>query len=234
MMIQLLGSTAILMVSGFVVLYSQIPRYRRYWHKLAVQSPPPGALIYAALGDSAGQGIGATRPQKSYVGLMAQALEQRTGRPVHVVNLSVSGAKLADCVRQQLPQLKLIKPDLVTIEIGANDMIAWDEASFAEDMKTLLRQVPEHTIVSDIPYFGGGRYKRYEPHVQVAGRVIRGLAERYDIQVAPLYESTRKYDGLQTMAIDILHPSNRGYQNWFNAFWQVAGEHYKRGDTSLV
>lgn len=220
-MILLIGAIPVVILSGLAALYLQIPFYKWYWHRLANRPVPAEAFVYVVLGDSAAQGIGATRPQKSYVGLVAQALVHYTGRPVHVINLSVSGAQLTDCLHQQLPLLKSIKPDLVTIEIGANDMNRWDGAAFSKGMKALLKQVPKCTVISDIPYFGGGRYRRYEQNVQSAGRIIRKWAKQYNVPVAPLYQTTKEHDGLRIMTIDLLHPSNKGHKNWFNAFWQV-------------
>lgn len=92
-----------------------------------------GALLYVARGDSAAQGIGASRPERGYVGLVAQRLRDTTGRPVQVVNLSRSGARIADVLERQLPELAALgrTPDLLTVAIGGNDVRAYDRATFA-------------------------------------------------------------------------------------------------------
>ena len=51
-----------------------------------------GVLRYVAIGDSAAQGIGASRPDRSYVGVLADDIHAATGRSVRVINLSISGA----------------------------------------------------------------------------------------------------------------------------------------------
>ena len=73
-----------------------VSRYADYW---AVPRGEAGGLLYVALGDSAAQGVGASRPELGYVGLLAQRMREQTGRPVQVVNLSRSAARLADLVR---------------------------------------------------------------------------------------------------------------------------------------
>lgn len=57
--------------------------------------PQDGALTYAALGDSAGVGVGVDDPAQGYVGVIANRLAEMTGETIRLVNLSVSGAMVA-------------------------------------------------------------------------------------------------------------------------------------------
>ena len=75
---------------------------RRAWARRAQQ---PGELLYVAIGDSAAQGVGARDLDASYVGLLAARCSGRPGRTVRVVNLSRYGARLADALDRQLPEL---------------------------------------------------------------------------------------------------------------------------------
>jgi len=70
-----------------------------------------GGLLYVALGDSSAQGIGASRPERGYVGLVAQHVRESTGQPVLVINLSRSGARIDDVLDRQLPALRGLRPD---------------------------------------------------------------------------------------------------------------------------
>lgn len=76
-------------------LRRSVGRYAAFWRNRQRAQEADGAgdaqggLLYVALGDSAAQGIGASRPDRGYVGLLAAALEQAGGRPVQLVNLSV-------------------------------------------------------------------------------------------------------------------------------------------------
>ncbi len=199
-------------------LYLQISRYRAYWQKRASQTVPDNALVYVALGDSAAQSIGATSPDKGYVGLIAAELEQKYRCPVHVINISKSGTRVIDVLREQIPQLKNHKPDIITIEAGANDMSTFNEATFRSEMNELMAALPPQTVISDIPYYGGGRKRNLEVNAVAASRIISELAVQYGLKVAPLHEITKARDNLLTMSFDILHPSNRGYRNWYLAF----------------
>ncbi|MHB8274889.1 MAG: hypothetical protein ACYDC9_09005 [Dermatophilaceae bacterium] len=61
--------------------------------------------MYVTLGGSAAQGVGASSPRRGYVSLVAEQLSRSTGRPVRVINLSRSGARVRDVVDEQQPRL---------------------------------------------------------------------------------------------------------------------------------
>jgi acyl-CoA thioesterase-1 len=203
------------------ILYSQVERYKQYWATERDRDAEPGSVSYIALGDSGAQGIGATRPEKSYVGLLANSIGNKTNQPVHITNLSVSGAKVADVSRVQIPQLKgqtITDDTIITLSIGGNDAVHRNP-NFATDIDKLFSQLPKQTIVSDVGYFGGGRFNTRESYVQEVNPLLYEAAEKYGLTIAPLYKVTKERNSLFTNAIDIFHPSNRGYQNWYDAFW---------------
>jgi len=89
-----------------VLLAQSVDGYRTYW---AGPRGEPGGLVYVALGDSAAQGIGASHPERGYVGLLAERIREQTGRPVQVVNLSRSGATVRDLLDTQLSPLRELR-----------------------------------------------------------------------------------------------------------------------------
>lgn len=184
-----------------------------YWRQQTQQS---GELTYVALGDSAAQGIGASRPSKGYVGLLAQRLAAQTGKSIRVVNLSVSGAKIQDVIDKQIPQLQHYQADFVTIEIGANDVVAFDAAAFQARYEALVPLLPANTVVSNMPNFGG-RIHRVNA-VNVANKIIIRAAATRNLQVADLYHYTKSRESPFNYAADFFHPSNRGHRNWADAF----------------
>ncbi|GAC1392405.1 MAG: hypothetical protein NVSMB46_08190 [Candidatus Saccharimonadales bacterium] len=205
-------------------LRSNVRSYRDYWIKTAQQPRTTGSLNYIALGDSAAQAIGASSPTKGYVGLIADSLQQKTQRPIHITNVSVTGAKIADVIHNQLPRLSQLKIDahtVVTIEIGANDMSRYDKNVFRTSFDELCSKLPPQTIVSDLPYFGGGRANNHERSAREASDIIQEITAKYNLRLARLHESTKKYDGINVYAADFFHPSNQGYKNWYVAFWDV-------------
>lgn len=197
------------------ILNETLPVNSKWWREYAKHE---GDLLYVAIGDSAAQGIGASKPAHSYVGLLAERVRQLTGRTVRVVNLSVSGATTALAVSNQLPRLRRLKPDLVTVAIGANDIVNFDAAQFEANIREVFASLPQHAVVADLPCF----YLPWnERKVAAANRIVRTVAAQYGLQVAPLHETTlrRGIRGILTeFAIDMFHPNDGGYRVWASAF----------------
>ena len=191
----------------------------RWWRDTGLEQ---GELLYVALGDSAAQGVGASLPGRSYVGLIARHLRERTGRSVRVVNLSVSGARLREALAIQLPLLRGLEPDILTVAVGANDIAAFDPARFEQELEELYSALPPGAIVADLPSFYIGVA---EKNVRLANAVVRRLARRYGFEVAPLHAATTRQGvaryALNQVAADFFHPNDRGYRVWASAFLPV-------------
>lgn len=189
-----------------------------YWSAPQGQS---GGLLYVALGDSTAQGIGASRPDRGYVGLLAQRLRESTGQPVQVVNLSRSGARISDVLDRQLPALAAMvrRPDLLTVAIGGNDVRAYDRTRFGKQAERLAAALPAGAYVADTPYFMHGRWERDAR--QAAGALTDAVTDR-GLRSVPLHEALRA-QGLRAMltqfAADWFHPNDRGHEVWAEAFW---------------
>lgn len=214
-------------VTRLGILYSQVDRYRQYWVAERERSAESGTIRLIALGDSSAQGIGASRPERGYVGLLAESIEEMRNQPVQVINLSVSGATVRDVIQKQLPTLQnvnLRSSDIVVMTIGGNDVVqnTRPESEYiAEDILSLMRAVPQQTIVADIAYFGGGRYKSREQTVQDYNRLIWQAAQDQTLATADLYTVTKQRDNWRVYSADLFHPSDHGYQNWHDAFWPL-------------
>lgn len=214
----LVGITILTIIIHIVLLYRQIPQYARYWAAQNKQKSADKSLIYVALGDSTAQAIGAKHPQKGYVGLVAAYLRQTTNRPVHIINISASGARLQDVLDSQLSQLANYKPDIITMEIGANDMKNYNKVQFEKQFNLILDRLPSTAVVSDLPWFGHGRHSNSSPNAIEASTFIRQELQARGFNIAPLQETTRVNDSLKVYAADLFHPSDTGYQNWAKAF----------------
>lgn len=220
----LAAALALLLLAGAVwavklaqVVRSVDPR-AEYW---SVPQGDTGGLLYVALGDSAAQGIGASSPGNGYVGLVAERLRESTGRPVEVVNLSRSGARIGDVLDRQLPALAALgrEPDLVTVAVGGNDIRAYDEQMFARQAERLVAALPAGSYVADAPYFMHGRWQR---DAQQAADLLRDAAATHGQRPVPLHDALRA-QGWQAMltqfAADWFHPNDRGHRVWADAFW---------------
>jgi len=199
-----------------------VGRYTDYW---SVQRGAAGGLLYVALGDSAAQGIGASRPERGYVGRLAERMREQSGRPVQVMNLSRSGARLADLVRDQLPRLAELSPDLVTVDIGGNDVILYDAERFSRLVCELTAGLPAGAFVADVPYFMHGHWER---RAAETGRMLAGCAEANGLYVVRLHEAEQARGPaamLTDFAADWFHPNDRGHRVWADAFWDRIANH---------
>ena len=199
-----------------VRLAQSVAVYRAYW---AEPRGEPGGLLYVALGDSAAQGIGASRPERGYVGLLAERIREQTGRPVRVVNLSSSGATIRDLLDMQLPRLRELRPDVVTVEVGGNDVRSYDPARFSADVDELTAALPVGTLIADVPDFMHGRWG--DRAAEAAGIVAAG-AGAHQLRIVPLHDAQRDRGAgamLTDFAADWFHPTDRGHRVWADAFW---------------
>ncbi|WP_374009535.1 SGNH/GDSL hydrolase family protein [Leifsonia sp. LS-T14] len=200
---------------GRVRLNELLPVHSKWWRDAAND---PGDLLYVAIGDSAAQGIGASAPKNSYVGVIADHLRSVTGRSVRVANLSVSGATVALAVADQLPRFASLQPDIMTVSIGANDIANFDPQRFRAGLRAVFAAVPDHAIVADLPYFFLPWNERL---VAEGNRILREEAAARGLQVVPLHDTMRR-EGLRGIftqfAEDLFHPNDHGYRVWASAF----------------
>jgi len=215
----LVASLAVLV--GLVILFCNKLVLPHYWRGKANQ---PGTFTLVVVGDSAAQGLGASRPDYSFVGLLTTRIEQETGQTVRIINLSRSGATVRDALERQAPYLAAYDADLIVLEIGANDMKQYDGSTaevFAKNYEQLLQILPpDKSIAVDLPVFGGR--KNLTRRSDNANQVIRKLATTYNVPVAPLYETLKQHQSPWIYASDLFHPNNRGYRLWYDAIWQAA------------
>lgn len=222
----LAGGAAVLTGAGALVqrrrrrwiteLTNRIPAHHVYWRERG--RVREGSLLYVAIGDSAALGLGASSPRAGYVGLVADALAARTGREVRVRNLSIDGATLGVVLREELPRLAGLQPDVVTLGIGANDIWTFDPVRFRDEYERICAALPADTVVSELPSFSvlpvAGR-------ARAANRIIHEVAEAHGFWVAPLYPVTGVggvLDALHGSAGDLFHPNDRGHSRWADAF----------------
>ncbi len=181
----------------------------------AVARPGP---LWAVLGDSTAQGLGAPGPDGGYVGQALQQLRRKTGQHWRVLNLSVSGALIRDVLTDQIPRLPP-DPGLVTCGIGVNDILYSAPARLLRDMRSVLAALPEQTVVLDLPLPAGywwivGRMS--VPYITRINRVIHQVAADRELPVAEVSAHfTPPWAG--KFSCDSFHPSQDGYRDWTRA-----------------
>jgi lysophospholipase L1-like esterase len=188
-------------------------------------------LVYAAVGDSTGIGLGA-RDGGGYVDRLFARIEQtRPGSTL--INLSVAGATTVDAVNKQIPRLDETRASLITICVGVNDLLRGREAKqFAGDYETLvakLRQPGRLIVVANLPDVAsapalkGMADESLRARLGQFNKAIKEIAGRYAVPLVDLYQlsgemtETRR----EVFSSDGLHPSDLGYARWAEAIWPV-------------
>jgi len=214
----ILSIIVILVVAELLALIwlgSTVSTYKEFWAQKAKQ---PGEITYLALGDSAAQGIGATSPSRGYVGLIEDRLNKETGETVRVINLSKTGAKMDDYLKEQAPKVKDIKADLVTIEIGANDVVGFNSDKYRADFKKVLATLPDGSYVANMPLFNSRPSST--PKAKQASKIVQEELKSYrNLRFVDLQKQTQENQSIFGFAPDLFHPNNLSYKVWADAFW---------------
>jgi acyl-CoA thioesterase-1 len=196
---------------------TSVQRHEGHWVRRRLR---PGELRYAALGDSLAQGIGASHPERGYVGLLAARLEHVTGLGVEIVNLSATGILIDDVTRYQLPALLELEPppDVVTLTAGTNDAGRRDHPGIGTRFDALCARLPPGTLVADLPEFHHGRRGAAARHAAAA---IRDVLSRHPHLVTVRLAEATANTGLAMRSADLFHPNDRGHRTYANQFWSA-------------
>ncbi|RMB61323.1 SGNH/GDSL hydrolase family protein [Tessaracoccus antarcticus] len=209
---------------GRRVIDTHVTDYATHWGIRPGQLPE-GVLHYVALGDSAAQGVGASRVGASYVAIIAARLAEQTGREVAVTNLSVSGAVSDDVVAHQLPQLADLPftPDIITMDIGANDVVfpGHDTDTFTRSMRVILEALPRGSFVADVPWFMIPGLDKQSRNMAAAAAALVRLSGHHLVAIHEASRAVGRLAYLRYTAQDLFHPNDKGYASWAQAFWDA-------------
>jgi len=205
-----LGAVLLFVAANVAHTALRAATYPGYWRDRMREPIPAHAIRLVALGDSTVEAIGADQPLDGYVGRIAGYIASRTGRPVHIVNVSNGGAT-RDIIRGQLPRVDLRTADIVIVA-DDNDLqqrVPLDQ--YRADLTTLMAALPpDRTVYSDLPLEPGrGPYQT----------VLQQVADAHGIMRAD-FAGVFSHDGRRLDIFSWLPPhlNSRGYAYWFEAF----------------
>jgi len=187
------------------------------WHSIAAEAVAGTLPLWIVLGDSTGQGVGATSLDHSWVARVSAAMT-RHGRSHGVVNLSRSGARSADVIDEQLPLLDLLpqRPAIVSVTVGTNDLIRNPHApALARRMRHLIAELPAGSIIATLPA------PPVSPSSRVVNKAIRQAVEAAGHRVAEI--GHHLLGPRQGLSHDRFHPSDAGYGAWVKGFCPPMG-----------
>jgi lysophospholipase L1-like esterase len=197
-----------------------------------------GPIVYVALGDSTGSGVGAR--EGGYVArLFKRLLERRPGS--ELTNLCLSGATTEDVLRGQLERGLAANPDLVTLGIGINDIghgLTLDQFSrnYEQIIRTLTEKTRAQVVVTNIPDISsaprilGPARSEYQQQIIQFNQRLGEIAARHGATVFDVYTITTQElpSHPEYFSGDGFHPSDAGYELWAEQMWptlaRVIGE----------
>lgn len=176
-------------------------------------------IKYLALGDSLTAGVGVADYKNSYPYLIAQKLSSKN--KIELINLAHAGNTSADVLANQLPKTLSLKPDLITILIGVNDIHNLTSLKEFEDNYTrilaTLKKSGAKIYVLSIPYLGSEKIV-YFPYnfilnfrTKQFNNVIKKITNQFEVEYTDLY-LLKKPDKFYSS--DEFHPSDKGYGQW--------------------
>jgi lysophospholipase L1-like esterase len=197
------------------------------------------AIRYLALGDSYTIGTGASGAAHSWPSIVARRLTEQTRREVGVTNPAVNGFTTLDLIESELPYVEQLKPDLVTILIGVNDLVRGrSPAEYKASLVTIYDRVarlnlargrvaavsiPNWSVVPASREYGAPEHLRRLTdafndiaHEEAEARGFTWI----DITAA----SVSGLGSAGWIASDNLHPGDQQYGVWAEVIWQVLKE----------
>jgi len=199
------------------------------------------SLRYLALGDSYTIGTGASSEAHNYPSILAARLTEETGARVALTNPAVNGFTTQDLIDNELGYVGRLKPNLVTILIGVNDIV--QGRSPEQYRKSLVEiydavaslglapglvvaiSIPNWSVVPAAATFGdAGRLRRLTDD-------YNGLAQEEAkahgiswIDITSVSISGRGSPGW--ISSDQLHPGDIQYAAWADVIWDAVRERW--------
>lgn len=148
------------------------------------------------------------------------------------MNPAVNGFTTADLIRRELPLLERVRPRLVSLLIGANDVV---QGASAERYRAALSSIhdaiaavaPASVLAVSVPDWSGtpaagsfGDPSAIRRRIDEFNEIARGEAGARGALWADVAPASRG----ATLAGDGLHPDDSQYATWAELIWQVVHE----------
>lgn len=178
---------------------------------------------YVALGDSFTEGVGDPIDGFAMLGavdLLAAAL-RRTSPDLRFTNLAQRGLVVAEIRQQQLEPALRLRPDLVSVVAGANDIMTgrFNVTGWEDEFRTLfeaLTQAGATVISANIPEFAILRTLKEPLQLRLKANITRGnavierLAAHYGVILVDAWAISTRSDR-EDWSADGVHLNARGY-----------------------
>jgi lysophospholipase L1-like esterase len=201
-----------------------------FGREYSVGDPTRPTFTYLVMGDSTAAGWGAGQLTNTYPYRVAAGVASQ-GYHVRVINVAVGGALLRDVLQTQVAALKRVRPQLVTVSVGANDATHFTaQHEYSNQLRSLLAALQKsgaHTIL-----FANTPDMYQAPALPLPLAVatnIRARQQNTILDEALQETKIRRVDLYnkgkliyrrepELYAADKFHPSASGYRRWAEVF----------------
>ena len=187
-------------------------------------------VLYTALGDSTGAGVGA-RDGRGYVARLFERIRKERAS-ARLTNLCVSGATTEDVLREQVGPATRTRPTLITLGIGINDIgrgmsVERFAANYEEIIKRLKGETSARIVITNIPDISfapvipPGEHEPVRRRINAFNEKIHQIAERHKLHMVDAYAETHRVleSHPEFFSEDGFHPSDTGYEQWAEVMW---------------
>ncbi len=187
---------------------------------------PINKIKYVAIGDSYTIGLG-LKEEDRWPNIMTDHLKEMGVEIELVANPAVSGFTVRDAIGIELPIAAAIKPDFVTILIGANDnFMKRSKDDYRTDLIELLNKIqeilsnPKNIVLITIPDYSkspsaqGLNEENLSEFIDSYNEVIKEEGKKRGLVVADIFLVSQTMTGEEDYILDGLHPSRAGYSKW--------------------
>ena len=187
----------------------------------------PTSIRYLALGDSFTIGTGIT-PEKAFPALLA-AKWRAAGRAVELLNPAVNGYTTDDLILKELPHVPVFKPTIVTLLIGANDIVRGgsDDKRYRGQLRRIYAHLHTDGVapgaVVGLPMPEWSRSPAASPYgttealltrVKHFNAIAMEEAETAGARFVDLYPLMHRQAAAEMLATDGLHPNAEAHEEW--------------------
>ncbi|MEX1297004.1 MAG: SGNH/GDSL hydrolase family protein [Candidatus Limnocylindrales bacterium] len=179
------------------------------------------------LGDSYTFGTGTIAHRRdSWPAQVAEALIQRAGMRIYLRNLAQKSSPSVEVIDTQLPHVGDYEPDVVTIQVGVDDIVGSDAESYAENIAHILDELmlvvpaerifaittPDHTLTEWGKAYGPPEVVEALNADLAAAADARGITV---IDIGPLHERVVEDETLLVQSNPPRpYPTAKQYAGW--------------------
>ncbi len=196
-------------------------------------------MRYLALGDSYTIGTGASDATHNYPSIIASRLMKATGQKVSLTNPAVNGYTTVNLIDRELGYVNRLKPDLVSVLIGVNDIVQGrSERDYRGSLTAIYDAVgglklPAGRVVSiSIPDWAGvpaARSFGTSDTLRRRTRAFNAIAKEESLRRGFTWVdiAAASLSGTGTpgwIASDNLHPGDAQYAAWADVIWTAVSK----------